>query len=406
MATARSIPLCWKWRTRRDDDKKDEMIFFSFCFFFLRREVSGSRGPNSIRHGDRNNQPGELFLFQQKFVISFFIPSKDVSFGGSVETWWTWPNRLRLRFGNGGEKKSDKKETNETTGSPARMSIQVCVCASYIQQQLYLLKQTKHNESVKTRKKNWKSKFIKEKEKQVFVCLTSASLSLVIQLHPAQAMPVGTRWRSPLSFGFAQVTRLMFSLSLFLQVVVFFILRLGAAAANTHECASGRNISQPWHFSLFSHMYRKQRERERREKRKKDVTIMNHLWKQKEKKKKRGREGSSHPLHLVGGFPVADETETKTCVYASWEKFFPFFFFFSWRRREDVIIWQQTGSTWPYSSHYIIVINFSSSSLPLSFSRETLLYATCQTVTAQKSEADALSLSQWDYHHHALLIDS
>ena len=63
------------------------------------------------------------------------------------------------------------------------------------------------------------------------------------------------------------------------------------------------------------------------------------------------------------------------------------------RRREDVIIWQQTGSTWPYSSHYIIVINFSSSSLPLSFSRETLLYATCQTVTAQKSEADALSLS-------------
>ena len=69
----------------------------------------------------------------------------------------------------------------------------VCVCTSYIQQQLYLLKQTKHNESVKTRKKNWKSKFIKEKEKQVFVCLTSASLSLVIQLHPAQAMPVGTR---------------------------------------------------------------------------------------------------------------------------------------------------------------------------------------------------------------------
>ena len=335
MATARSIPLCWKWRTRRDDDKKDEMIFFSFCFFFLRREVSGSRGPNSIRHGDRNNQPGELFLFQQKFVISFFIPSKDVSFGGSVETWWTWPNRLRLRFGNGGDKKK-RQEGDERDHREPRSDEHpgVCVCTSYIQQQLYLLKQTKHNESVKTRKKNWKSKFIKEKEKQVFVCLTSASLSLVIQLHPAQAMPVGTRWRSPLSFGFAQVTRLMFSLSLFLQVVVFFYTASGGCCGqHTRVRIRPEYIPTLTFLSIFTHVSKTER---KREKRKKDVTIMNHLWKQKEKKKKkRGREGSSHPLHLVGGFPVADETETKTCVYASWEKFFPFFFFFfSWKEKE------------------------------------------------------------------------
>ena len=107
------------------------------------------------------------------------------------------------------------------------------------------------------------------------------------------------------------------SLSLSSSCCVFYTASGGCCCCGQHTRVRIRPEYIPTltFLSIFTHVSKTER---KREKRKKDVTIMNHLWKQKEKKKKkRGREGSSHPLHLVGGFPVADETETKTCVYAS-----------------------------------------------------------------------------------------